>query len=92
MAHDSGASTPGDDAGDAPRVGTACKVCGAALTTGRECSYCAHCYCAEHRLPENHDCAGVKQLDAVGKRFDSGFGPDAEVPGGGTSGGRPEGE
>jgi hypothetical protein len=43
-------------------------------------------------LPENHDCAGVKQLDAVGKRFDSGFGPDAEVPGGGTSGGRPEGE
>jgi hypothetical protein len=87
MAHDGGPSAT-DDSRGAPSGETACKVCGAALTAGRECSYCAHCYCAEHRLPENHDCAGVKGLDAVGKRFDSGFDPAAEFPAEGATGGR----
>lgn len=50
-----------------------CKKCGVTLPDARKCSYCQHVYCTNHRFPERHDCSGVKQLDKVGRRFDSGF-------------------
>ncbi|MFC4356649.1 winged helix-turn-helix transcriptional regulator [Halobium salinum] len=52
------------------RIAT-CRTCETELPVARECSYCAHHYCAEHQLPENHDCAGVKRLEGVGRRFES---------------------
>ncbi|NHN57534.1 AN1-type zinc finger domain-containing protein [Halorussus rarus] len=51
-----------------------CKRCGEKMTGDRGCSYCGNTYCPEHRLPEKHDCAGVKHWDVEGERFDSGFG------------------
>ena len=50
-----------------------CRKCGATLVDSRECSYCEHTYCSDHRLPEKHDCPGVKNWGAEGDRFDSGF-------------------
>ena len=51
-----------------------CSVCGQPLKNPRECSYCDRVFCAEHRLPERHDCAGVRNWERRGRRFDSGFG------------------
>lgn len=48
-----------------------CERCGEKIVGTRECSYCEGTYCPEHRLPENHDCSGVKDLDKTGPRFDS---------------------
>lgn len=36
-----------------------CRRCGDRLPDARGCSYCGGTYCSNHRLPENHDCAGV---------------------------------
>lgn len=38
--------------------------------------HCRHCngtYCADHRLPESHDCPALKQWENTGPVFDSGF-------------------
>ncbi|MFB6302841.1 MAG: AN1-type zinc finger domain-containing protein [Haloferacaceae archaeon] len=37
-----------------------CEECGTDLVDGRGCSYCEGTYCQDHRLPEHHDCAGVR--------------------------------
>lgn len=50
-----------------------CEQCGEKIVGTRECSYCDGTYCPDHRLPEKHDCQGVKGLDKTGARFDSGF-------------------
>lgn len=52
---------------------TTCEKCGEKVTGSRGCSYCGDTYCPEHRLPEKHDCPGVKNWDTEGERFDSGF-------------------
>ncbi len=34
---------------------------------GYECKYCGQTYCAEHRLPENHDCPGLENAEPATK-------------------------
>jgi len=47
------------------------------------CHYCGASFCAEHRLPENHNCSGLEDWDDPSGVFDSGF--DASV---GSQGGQ----
>lgn len=37
------------------------------------CQYCDAVFCEDHRLPEAHDCDGVRFLSDPGKRFESKF-------------------
>jgi membrane associated rhomboid family serine protease len=46
------------------------------------CHYCGGSFCAEHRLPENHDCSGLDEWDDPSGVFDSGFDDSAHHPGG----------
>ena len=46
-----------------------CDRCGEPLEVPRECSYCGSQLCGDHRLPESHDCLGVKSDDSE-KWFD----------------------
>lgn len=50
-----------------------CDVCGTHVDMPYNCRGCGGSYCAEHRLPENHDCPGLDQWDDPGGVFDSGF-------------------
>jgi len=36
-----------------------CSVCGKEILMPFRCSYCGDYFCAEHRLPEKHDCPGL---------------------------------
>lgn len=36
-----------------------------------KCNYCGGAFCETHRLPESHDCDGVRFLSESGKRFES---------------------
>lgn len=54
-----------------------CDVCGNEENMPYECRRCGGNFCAEHRLPENHDCPGLQWNDPVGVFDDGG--------GGGTS-------
>lgn len=56
-----------------------CNRCGETLLDARPCSYCGAQFCADHRLPERHDCAGVEGWDRRGDRFDSGFDDSASA-------------
>ena len=38
-----------------------CGYCGQKELMGFTCSYCNNYFCAEHRLPEKHDCMGIKR-------------------------------
>jgi len=49
------------------------------------CRLCGGTYCAEHRLPENHDCPGLDNWGDPGGVFDSGF-DDGVANEGGSSG------
>jgi membrane associated rhomboid family serine protease len=46
------------------------------------CHYCGGSYCAEHRLPENHNCSGLENWDDPTGVFDSGFDDSAKHAGG----------
>lgn len=50
-----------------------CKRCGEKTIGHHECTYCANTYCPDHRLPENHDCSGVRGWETRGGRFEGGF-------------------
>jgi predicted nucleic acid binding AN1-type Zn finger protein len=39
----------------------ACSVCNEGDGFPYTCKFCSQEFCAEHRLPENHDCVGLKQ-------------------------------
>jgi len=62
-----------------------CDQCGREENMPYQCRYCGGTYCAEHRLPESHDCPGLEEWDDPdgvwdddsGGVFDSGF--DASV-------------
>ena len=58
-----------------------CDECGEEENMPYECRRCGGTFCAEHRLPENHDCPGLEWDDPVGV-FDQ-----AEERDTGTSGG-----
>ncbi len=50
-----------------------CDVCGERVSMPYQCRHCGGTFCAEHRLPEAHDCPGLKQWEQSGPVFDSGF-------------------
>jgi membrane associated rhomboid family serine protease len=45
------------------------------------CRRCGDTYCAEHRLPESHDCIGLEDWDDPEGVFDSGFDDSVDNPG-----------
>ena len=38
-----------------------CDYCGAEVYLPYKCKYCGGIFCAEHHLPENHNCPGLKR-------------------------------
>jgi membrane associated rhomboid family serine protease len=50
-----------------------CDVCGRDENMPYNCRHCGGTYCSEHRLPENHDCPGLKNWNDPDGVFDSGF-------------------
>lgn len=36
-----------------------CDYCGESSSLGFTCSYCGSFYCANHRIPEKHNCSGI---------------------------------
>ena len=50
-----------------------CNVCGERVDLPYDCKGCSGTYCSEHRLPENHDCAGLADWGDPDGVFDSGF-------------------
>lgn len=40
--------------------GASCMVCGRRELLPFRCSYCDGVFCSEHRLPEKHDCPGLR--------------------------------
>jgi membrane associated rhomboid family serine protease len=62
-----------------------CDACGEYENLPYQCKRCGQTFCAEHRLPENHDCAGLSEWNDPGGVFDSGFDEGVEGgPAGGT--------
>ncbi|KKF39471.1 AN1-type zinc finger protein [Halorubrum saccharovorum] len=64
-----------------------CDVCGEYENLPYQCKRCGKTFCAEHRLPENHDCPGLAEWDDPGGVFDSGFDESVEAGGAGGAGG-----
>ncbi|GAB7013805.1 rhomboid family intramembrane serine protease [Halolamina salina] len=58
-----------------------CDECGKQENMPYECRRCGGSFCAEHRLPENHDCPGLEWDDPVGV-FDQAEERDAGSTGG----------
>ncbi|MFB6103705.1 MAG: rhomboid family intramembrane serine protease [Halobacteriaceae archaeon] len=50
-----------------------CDRCGEEEPMPYRCRLCGGTYCADHRLPENHDCPGLESWNDPGGVFDSGF-------------------
>jgi len=50
-----------------------CDECGKQENMPYHCRHCGGTFCAEHRLPENHDCPGLDSWNDPGGVFDSGF-------------------
>ena len=50
-----------------------CDECGKHENLPYQCNRCGHTFCAEHRLPENHDCPGLDKWNDPSGVFNSGF-------------------
>ena len=50
-----------------------CDVCGKHIDLPYNCRGCGGTYCGDHRLPENHSCAGLDSWNDPKGVFDSGF-------------------
>ena len=59
-----------------------CDECGAYENLPYQCRRCGQTFCADHRLPENHDCPGLAEWDDPGGVFDSGFDDSVETESG----------
>ncbi|MFC7041597.1 rhomboid family intramembrane serine protease [Halonotius sp. GCM10025705] len=59
-----------------------CDECGADENMPYQCKRCGHTFCADHRLPENHDCPGLDDWNDPDGVFDSGFDDSVETSGG----------
>ncbi len=59
-----------------------CDRCGRAENMPYNCRYCGGTFCAEHRLPENHDCPGLEEWNDPTGVFDSGFDDSVRQQGG----------
>jgi len=69
-----------------------CDLCGKPMTLPFHCQYCGGNFCDKHRLPPNHQCAGIeawrnKPAPGVGIQYSSGGGA---TPTGGGYFPRPE--
>ena len=63
-----------------------CEECGEYAELPYQCKRCGESFCADHRLPENHDCPGLAGWNDPGGVFDSGFDDGvAGGPAGGTA-------
>lgn len=63
-----------------------CELCGAEENMPYNCGYCNGTFCAEHRLPENHDCPGLTGWNDPDGVFDSGFDDSVHHEGGRSRG------
>jgi hypothetical protein len=59
-----------------------CDECGAYENLPYQCRRCGQTFCADHRLPENHDCPGLGDWNDPAGVFDSGFDDGVENRGG----------
>ena len=50
-----------------------CDACGVDENMPYQCRRCGQTFCADHRLPENHDCPGLEDWNDPSGVFDSGF-------------------
>jgi membrane associated rhomboid family serine protease len=50
-----------------------CDVCGSEEGMPYQCRLCGGTFCADHRLPESHDCPGLDSWNDPDGVFDSGF-------------------
>lgn len=50
-----------------------CDACGQQENMPYKCRFCGGTYCGDHRLPENHNCAGLQEWNDPDGVFDSGF-------------------
>ncbi|WP_302082344.1 rhomboid family intramembrane serine protease [Salinibaculum rarum] len=62
-----------------------CDVCGNEENMPYQCRHCGGTFCAEHRLPESHNCPGLENWNDNQAVFDSGF--EETVESGESSGG-----
>lgn len=62
-----------------------CDECGKHENLPYQCRRCGNTFCAEHRLPENHDCPGLSEWNDPSGVFDSGFDDSVESKGGRAS-------
>ncbi|QCJ47587.1 MULTISPECIES: rhomboid family intramembrane serine protease [Haloprofundus] len=62
-----------------------CHECGEYENLPYQCRRCGNTFCAEHRLPENHNCPGMGEWDDPSGVFESSF--DDSVGTGGSSDG-----
>jgi hypothetical protein len=62
-----------------------CDVCGKTVDLPYSCRRCGGSYCSEHRLPENHSCAGLNDWNDPSGVFDSGFDDSVDNRGGSRS-------
>ncbi|MFQ3295507.1 MAG: membrane associated rhomboid family serine protease [Halobacteriales archaeon] len=63
-----------------------CDYCGEEVNMPYQCRHCGEQFCAEHRLPENHDCPGMNEWNDPDGVFDSGFDDSVEHTGRESSG------
>ncbi len=47
----------------------ACALCDKQVTMPYKCKFCGGLYCDEHRLPESHNCKGLRKLRREQKRL-----------------------
>jgi len=62
-----------------------CDVCGKQVDLPYNCNECGGVHCSKHRLPENHDCPGLKNWGDPDGVFDSGFDDSVDRSGRSTS-------
>lgn len=48
---------------------SSCKICGQADHLQYRCNYCNNTFCADHRLPEQHDCPGLRVIEEVDSKW-----------------------
>jgi len=56
-----------------------CDVCGTQTNMPYQCRHCGGTFCADHRLPENHNCPGLDDWGDPDGVFDSGFDTGVET-------------
>lgn len=61
---------------------SSCDVCGKSENMPYQCHHCGGTFCAEHRLPEAHDCPGLQNWSDPDGVFDSGFDDSVDKRGG----------